>query len=225
MEERFVHALTALKHHSGWIVWNLFLAFIPLALSVWLFRRQSSSRSVLWWVAFLVFIAFLPNAPYLLTDIIHLIDAIRADYSAWVITLVVLPPHLLAIVAGFEAYVLSLINLGYYLHRQGLSRFILPVELITHALCAVGVYLGRFPRLNSWDFITQPDAVAKLTLDNLTSKRPVLVMAITFAILAVLYWVMKQVTLGLLLRARQTRAERIASRHKRKTDTDTPTSL
>ncbi|HEY9606874.1 MAG TPA: DUF1361 domain-containing protein [Allocoleopsis sp.] len=225
MEERFVHALTALKNHSGWIVWNLFLAFIPLALSVWLFRKQFRSRSIVWWVAFLVFIAFLPNAPYLLTDIIHLIDAIRSDYSAWVITLVILPPHLLAIVAGFEAYVLSLINLGYYLHRQGLSRFILPVELITHVLCAVGVYLGRFPRLNSWDFVTQPDAVAKVTLDNLTSKRPVLVMAITFAIITVLYWVMKQVTLGLLLRARQTRADRIASKHNRKTDTDTPTSL
>jgi uncharacterized membrane protein len=225
MKERFVHALTALKQHSGWIVWNLFLAFIPLALSVWLFRKQSRSRSVLWWVAFLVFIAFLPNAPYLLTDIIHLIDAIRDDYSAWVITLVILPPHLLAIVTGFEAYVISLINLGYYLHQNRASKFIIPAELMTHLLCAIGIYLGRFPRLNSWDFVTQPDAVAKVALDNLTSKRPVLVMAITFGVLTVLYWVMKQVTLGLLLRVRQTRSDKIASGHSRNTDTDTSTTL
>src|SRR5919202_3976892 len=204
MKDRLVDALRALRHHSGWIIWNLFLAFIPLALSLWLFRSPSRSRSILWWVAFLVFIAFLPNAPYLLTDIIHLIQAIRADYSAWIITLVILPPHLIAIVAGFEAYVISLINLGYYLHQQGASRFIVWAELMTHALCAVGIYLGRFPRLNSWDFVTKPDDVARTVLDNLTSKRPVLVMAIMFVVLTVLYWLMKQVTLALLFRRRYT---------------------
>jgi uncharacterized membrane protein len=162
-------------------------------------------------MGFLVFAAFLPNAPYLLTDIIHLIQAIRDDYDVWVITLVILPPHLIAIVAGFEAYVISLINLGYYLQQQGASKYILLAELLSHALCAVGIYLGRFPRLNSWDFVTQPDAVATTVLDNLTSKRPVLVMAITFVVLTVLYWLMKQVTLGLLLQMRYKRSGGSAS--------------
>lgn len=202
MKDRLLYVLRALYHHSGWIVWNLFLAFIPLALSVWLFRSPSRSRSALWWVAFVVFIAFLPNAPYLLTDIIHLIDAIRADYSVWLVTLVILPPHLLAIVAGFEAYVISLINLGYYLRQEGASKFIVPAELMTHALCATGIYLGRFKRFNSWDFVTQPDDLARSVVNDLTSKRPVLVMVITFVVLTVLYWVMKQVTLGLVLRMR-----------------------
>ena len=210
MKDRLVHALRALRQHSGWIVWNLFLAFIPLALSVWLFRSKSQSRSILWWLGFLVFIAFLPNAPYLLTDIIHLIQAIRDDHSAWVITLVILPPHLMAIFAGFEAYVISLINLGYYLHRQGVSRFIVWAELLTHALCAIGIYLGRFPRLNSWDFVTKPDDVARTAIENLTSKRPVLIMAITFVVITVLYWLMKQVTLGVLLRMRSERSGRTA---------------
>lgn len=218
MTERLVHALNALRQHSGWIIWNLFLAFIPLALSVWLFRSQSRSRSILWWVGFLVFIAFLPNAPYLLTDIIHLIQAIRDDYSVWVITLVILPPHLIAIVAGFEAYVISLINLGYYLQREGVGRFVIWAELITHALCAIGIYLGRFPRLNSWDFVTQPDAVARTVMDNLTSKRPVLVMVITFVILTVLYWIMKQVTLGFILRMRQRASGKRATRSNTNTD-------
>ncbi|MFB8787480.1 MAG: DUF1361 domain-containing protein [Potamolinea sp.] len=203
MTERLIHALSALRQHSGWIIWNLFLAFIPLALSIWLFRSSSRSRSILWWVGFLVFIAFLPNAPYLLTDIIHLIQAIRDDYSVWVITLAILPPHLIAILAGFEAYVISLINLGYYLQREGVGRLVIWAELMTHALCAIGIYLGRFPRLNSWDFVTQPDAVARTVMDNFTSKRPILVMAITFLILTVLYWLMKQVTLGFILRMRQ----------------------
>lgn len=214
MKDRLFDALRVLRLHSGWIIWNLFLAFIPLALSVWLFRSPSRSRSVLWWVGFVVFIAFLPNAPYLLTDIKHLFEAVRADYSIWVVTLVILPPHLIAIVAGFEAYVISVINMGYYFHRQGVSKFILLVELLTHALCAIGVYLGRFKRFNSWDFVTQPNDIAMSVLDDLTSKRPVLVIAITFLILTVLYWLMKQVTLGLLLKMHDKRGSTLSGQSK-----------
>ena len=207
MKDLLVAAWTAWSRHSGWMAWNLFLAFIPLALSVWLFRRKSQSRSILWWIAFAVFIAFLPNAPYLLTDIIHLIQAIRTNYSVWIITLVLIPQHLLAILAGFEAYILSLINLGYYLHRQGARKSIVWAELITHALCAIGVYLGRFKRFNSWDLVTQPDDLLESVIDDLTSKRPVLVIATTFIVLTVLYWLMKQVTLGLLLKMRSKQGE------------------
>ena len=205
MNALLVAAWTAWNRHSGWMAWNLFLAFIPLALSVWLFRRTSQSRSILWWVGFLVFIAFLPNAPYLLTDIIHLIQAIRTNYSVWIITLVLIPQHLLAILAGFEAYIVSLINLGYYLHRQGARKFIIWAELMTHALSAVGIYLGRFKRFNSWDLVTQPNDLLETVIDDLTSKRPVLVIAITFVVLTVLYWLMKQVTLGLMLKMRSKR--------------------
>lgn len=205
IRDLLANAWQAWNIHSGWIAWNLFLAFIPLALSFWLFRRPSQSRSLLWWVGFLVFIAFLPNAPYLLTDIIHLIKAIRDYYSVWIITLVLIPPHLIAILAGFEAYVLSLINLAHYLKQQRVGQFVLWAELLTHALCAIGVYLGRFKRFNTWDFLTQPDDLARSVVDDLTAKRPVLVIIITFVVLTVLYWVMKQVTLGLVLRMRQSR--------------------
>ncbi len=211
MNALFADAWKAWNSHSGWMAWNLFLAFIPLALSVWLFRRSSRSRSILWWLGFVVFIAFLPNAPYLLTDVKHLIEGIRSGYSIWIVTLVLIPQHLFAILAGFEAYVLCLINLGYYLHQQGRSKYILWAELITHALCAVGVYLGRFKRFNSWDFVTQPDDLAKSMLDDLTAKRPILVMVVTFVVLTVSYWLMKQVTLGLLLRMGHKRSGDTAS--------------
>lgn len=191
----------AFSHGHQFMIWNLFLAFIPLVLSVWLFR-WSRSRSILWWVGFLFFIAFLPNAPYVLTDIIHLIDLIRREYSVWIVTLVLIPQYLLFILAGFEAYVISLINLGYYLHKQGQEKYIVWIELVTHALCSVGIYLGRFERFNSWDFLTQIDNLARSVLDDLVGKWPVIVMAITFVVLASLYWLMKQVTLGIVFRRR-----------------------
>lgn len=194
--------------YSGWIAWNLFLAFIPLVLSFWLFRQRSNARSWLWWVVFLLYAAFLPNAPYLLTDIIHLIRGIREGYSAWIITLVFIPLHLFAIVAGMEAYVVSLINQGKYLKRQGAEKFVLWSELITHLFCAVGIYLGRFLRFNSWDLITDPDNLLITTINELTNKGPLLVMFITFVVLTVIYWIMKQITLGLVMRIRYMKLKR-----------------
>jgi len=194
--------------YSGWILWNLFLAFIPLVLSFWLFRRKTNERSFLWWLAWVVFIAFLPNAPYLLTDIIHLIRGTRAGYATWIIALVFIPLHIMAIVSGFEAYVIALINQGRYLKRQGAQRFVMWSELALHGLCAIGIYLGRFPRFNSWDLVTDPGNVLLVALNELTAKRPLLVIVVTFIILTVFYWVMKQITLGLVMRFRYTQAKR-----------------
>ncbi|HEY9669331.1 MAG TPA: DUF1361 domain-containing protein, partial [Coleofasciculaceae cyanobacterium] len=104
-------------------------------------------------------------------------------------------------------------------------KYVLWAELMTHALSAIGVYLGRFLRFNSWDFVTKPDDVVRSAIDHLTSKRPVLVMAVTFVVLTVLYWVMKQVTLGLVLRIRQTRLGKWAYRDNKNTDTDTSTTF
>jgi len=183
--------------NSRWMSWNLFLAFVPLAISFWLFRKRRA-RSWLWWLGFLVFYAFLPNAPYVLTDVIHLIADIRTINSVWMITLVVIPVYLLFILAGFEAYVLSLINLGYYLNRLGRRRWILAAELLTHVLSAVGIYLGRFLRFNSWDFITQPDALATGVVEDLAGKRPLVIMSVTFVVVAGLYWLMKRVSLAII---------------------------
>lgn len=205
MQSILGNALEAFDRHSGWIIWNLFLAFIPLALSFWLFRRRTNSRSFLWWIALIVFIAFLPNAPYLLTDIIHLIRATRSDYSAWVITLIFIPLHLFAILSGFQAYVVSVMNQGHYLKRQGAEKYVVWSELITHAVNAVGVYLGRFRRFNSWDLVTDPTNIFAKTFDDLTATRPLLVIFITFVVITVLYWIVKQITLGILLRIRYTR--------------------
>jgi uncharacterized membrane protein len=194
-------ALHAFKRSLSFMLWNSFLALIPLALSIWLFRLHQT-RSLLWWLGLLVFIAFLPNAPYVLTDIIHLIDIIRDGYSIWAIALVIIPQYILFILAGFEAYVFSIINLGYYLHRQKWGQFTFAAELILHALSAIGIYLGRFKRFNSWDFVTQPQVLAKTTVEHLADKQPLLVILITFIVLTLLYWLMKQVTLSLIFRWR-----------------------
>ena len=264
MTSNLIYRLTLtwqiLLENSNWMGWNLFLALLPFALSIWLFGkprlrsywwmilalvatflvkapfifqyvirflrdnrtnyfvwaialvlivldlwllRSPRSRSILWWLGFLAFIAFLPNAPYVLTDIIHLIEDIRQNYSTWEITLILIPQYVFFILVGFEAYVLSLINFGQYLKKQGWGKFIIWVELLIHALSAIGIYLGRFLRFNSWDLVTELDTVADSIVNDLIAKRPILVMVITFAIVTGLYWVMKQVSLGIMLKNNQ----------------------
>lgn len=203
MESILAEAFGAFNQYSGWIVWNLFLAFIPLILSFWLFLRKSKRRSLFWWLGLIIFILFLPNAPYLLTDIIHLIEAIRAGYSIWITTLVFIPLHLLAIWAGWEAYVVSVINQSHYLKKHGAAKFVFTSELMTHILAAIGIFLGRFRRFNSWDLVTKPDVLFMATIGDLTAKKPLLVIAITFIILTILYWLTKQITLGTLWRIKQ----------------------
>ncbi|PZV11552.1 MAG: DUF1361 domain-containing protein [Leptolyngbya sp.] len=261
--------------YSGWIWWNLFLAFVPLLLSFGLFRpavisrrwlrpawglvtaigivglwprmprvvqgwlnimgdggtvtqlrllwlatllamaaglswlvlkQQRATPGWLWWVGVAVFLAFLPNAPYVLTDIIHLIRGTSSgQIPVRVVALVFIPIHATAILLGFQAYVVSILNLAIYLNHQGARALILPTELTIHALCAVGIYLGRFLRFNSWDLVVDPTGVVADTLNLLTSRRPAAVMVVTFVILASLYWIFKQITLGLKLRLRYAR--------------------
>lgn len=181
------------------IAWNLFLAIIPLVLSVWLFRI-SERRSIFWWLIFAIFVAFLPNAPYILTDIIHYVKIARLDVPESVVIFTLTPQYFLFLLAGLQCYVMSLLNLGYYLERRDQERFILPVELLSHLLSAIGIYLGRFLRFNSWDFITDPDGLAQGLAQGLSHKQPILAIIVTFLILTPLYWLTKQINLGLVLR-------------------------
>lgn len=189
------------------LAWLGIIGAIALGISLWLFKKSYASKIWLWWGSLAVFIAFLPNAPYVLTDVIHLIRGTSFGItSIWTIALVLVPLHLCAMLLGFEAYVISLLNVNYFLKQRRLSHLILPSELALHALSAFGIYLGRFIRFNSWDLLIHPTSVIAISLNTLTSSRPVIVIALTFIILSIFYWLMKQVTIGLQLRVRYARA-------------------
>jgi uncharacterized membrane protein len=189
------------------IIWNTFLAVIPLGLSVWLFRRSKPKgdwpRSPLWWLMFAIFVGFLPNAPYILTDIIHYIKLIRWGMPDSIIIFALTPQFFLFLTAGWQCYVISLINLGYYLETREHHHWILPAELISHLLSAIGIYLGRFLRWNTWDVVTRPDDLGRSLARTLSQEKPLLAIGVTFVILTLFYWPTKQINLGLVLRFRQ----------------------
>ncbi|MGL5834345.1 MAG: DUF1361 domain-containing protein [Waterburya sp.] len=161
------------------IIWNLFLAFIPFALSFYLFRLPAM-RNLWWWTSLLIFIAFLPNAPYILTDSIHILELSQENYPHWAIVLIVIPQYMLFICLGFEAYVISLVKLEQYLANFMAPKYLPLVKAIAHSLCIVGVYIGRFERFNSWDFVTKPGTVLITTIQDLEDGWKMLSMAIAF---------------------------------------------
>ena len=150
-----------------WMTWNLILAFIPAGLAVVLFWRPHV-RTVMWWFGVGCFALFLPNAPYVLTDLIHLRwDAARSA-SDGVLVFGVLPLYGLFVTLGMTSYVfcVALIVREVRTVRTSVARW--QVELPVHALCSLGIVLGRITRLNSWDTITQPRGTLESIFATLT---------------------------------------------------------
>lgn len=158
-------SLNLLNQSSDRIIWNLFLAFIPLSLSYYLFR-SGAIRNIVWWILLIVFVAFLPNAPYILTDSIHIIE-LSQNYPRWSIILILIPQYILFITAGFESYVIALVKLDNYLINFTSKKYLILVNAIAHGLCVVGIYIGRFERFNSWDLVTKPGEVILTTGQDL----------------------------------------------------------
>ncbi|KPQ36946.1 MAG: putative membrane protein [Phormidesmis priestleyi Ana] len=202
-------AYHAFNRSLGFMLWNTFLALIPWVLSLWLFRRRevatsgnstaSSAPSLIWWMGLAAFVAFLPNAPYVLTDVIHLVKFIQQGAALWTIVFVLIPQYFVFMFIGVEAYVLSLLNLGKYLRQQGKQHWITGAELTLHALCALGIYLGRVPRFNSWDLLTHPGQIVSFVTRDLWQPQALAFIVTTFGVILVVYWALKHLSLAMKL--------------------------
>jgi uncharacterized membrane protein len=144
--------------HSQWMAVNLALAVLPLVLAVTLFRSRRR-RGPLWWAGFALFVVFLPNAPYVVTDLVHLAPDIRSAPSRKAVVLGLVPLYGAFILAGVESYVLCLRLLRGEVRRWGWRWGAVIAEGAVQTASIIGVLLGRIDRLNSWD-ILQPARVA-----------------------------------------------------------------
>jgi uncharacterized membrane protein len=165
---------------NPFLVWNTLLALVPLALAMLLFRDHVRI-TVVWWIGVVAWIVFLPNAPYVLTDSIHLLDDIR-NASNTDVYFGFLPVYGAFFVIGFASYVLSIRAMRRFLVVHGVDHGRIAIELSVHALCAVGMFLGRFVRLNSWDVVAAPASV-RATVTDLGHRFPVAVIVATFVVL------------------------------------------
>lgn len=165
--------MDVLVWNAPWMVWNLCLAGIPFVLACALFVGDRRRLPVRWWIGVGAFVAFLPNAPYVMTDVVHLSSNVGAVSGSYGMMSAVLLQYGLFVAIGLAAYAGSLELLSRFLVRRGWQvHGIIAVQLVLHGVCAVGVLLGRFARFNSWDIGLQPDAVVhhlRVRLDNVDS--------------------------------------------------------
>jgi len=174
--------MSELVGNAEWMAWNLFLALIPLGLARYLFGHRPRPRWLLI-TGGAVFVAFLPNAPYVLTDALHLPRELAATHGNHWLAAALLGQYLCLFAVGFVAYVLSLVRLERWLADHGVSRgAVLGVDIALHALCAVGIVLGRVFRFNSWDLVTNPGGL--LDLVRVPQPRTMAVLFVLFVVLA-----------------------------------------
>jgi uncharacterized membrane protein len=158
--------------------WNLFLAWIPLALSIALARRHASGQKgqAASWALGAAWLVFFPNAPYLVTDLVHL--RARHPVPFWFDALLMSAFALTGLCLGF----LSLLQVhGLVARARGPRAGWLFVAIIS-GLTGVGIYLGRVHRWNSWDVVTRPgellESLTGWALDPLSSARGLAVAAL-----------------------------------------------
>lgn len=134
----------------AFLAWNLALAWIPWICSTVAWTAKSRAGTV---IAGVVWIAFLPNAPYLVTDFLHLHP--RAPIPLW---------FDIALLASFawSGCLLAVVSLR-AMHVLVTRRFGAPAGWAFVAgatgLTGLGIYIGRFLRWNSWDLAVRPAEV------------------------------------------------------------------
>lgn len=152
------YLVTSVANHSfgyWYLVWNLFLAWLPLVFVTSLYRLL---RHHLWsgWLGTaltLLWLMFLPNSFYIVSDFIHLGDIGQLD---------VLSDAVMFLLFAISGLALGFISL-YLVHRLLLKRLgkrashsIVAIVLL---LCSFAIYLGRDLRWNSWDAVLHPTSM------------------------------------------------------------------
>ena len=198
--------------HSGrllfiFMIWNLFLAYIPYALSTWLTARYSISdgrwpeisgsrlsltrrrgSQILLVVLTLVWLLFIPNTFYILTDLYHLTDHGRTSrVPEWYDLVLILSFAWNGLLLG----VLSVRHMEkLFMPRASVLAgwlFVYPIMMLN----ALGVYTGRYLRYNSWDIISDPLQLLADILDMIIHpfrNHPVWIMILCFSILLTLIY-------------------------------------
>ncbi len=152
----FILALRVAHTHTftfSFLAWNLFLAWLPLIAAFIAYKLHGKFLGpfrVVLLACMGVWLVFLPNAPYLITDLVHLVP--RSDISFW---------FDLTMLVAFAVTGLLCGLVSIYLMQQVVLKiaggvaswlFVLSVS----ALSSFGIYLGRFQHWNSWDVLHHP---------------------------------------------------------------------
>jgi uncharacterized membrane protein len=171
---------------------DLALALFPLLMALIIFRRSIRIPALLWWPLLGVFILFLPNAPYVLTDAIHFIWKVRVTppLPIWAMSLLLLE-YFVYFLFGMQCFTLSVMILGRFIKRQLSGWLVFPMEIAVIALSSFAMYMGRIDRLNSWNIVTDPHGLVHRAVSDASSFKPMEMTVLFFCAVSILYYFLK----------------------------------
>ncbi len=165
------------------LAWNLFLAFIPWWISNYLKKKERLGfvhipLLVLW-------LLFLPNSPYILTDLFHLRP--REYFPLWYDLVLVLSFALI----GMMVFLKSLKDMFGMLQKYIKPTYLAIIIPFIFWLISFGLYLGRYLRFNSWNVINHPFQLMRQSFGILFEKDTIAFTFIFSIFLAFLYYISK----------------------------------
>jgi uncharacterized membrane protein len=139
------------------LVWNLFLAWIPFVLAylAYIFSWRRSLMMIVIPIFAFLWLIFFPNAPYILTDLQHLSQS-SSSVPLWYDVIMLIWFSWTGMLLGIVS-----LNLMQEIIKRQIGRWVgWAFVLIVAGLSGVGLYVGRFIRLNSWDVLKNPGGFA-----------------------------------------------------------------
>jgi uncharacterized membrane protein len=135
--------------------WNLFLAFVPYFITIWMTRNVGIiENKIKFFLALAVWLLFIPNSFYIITDLVHFTRIRTAP--KWFDILLIFSFAWNGILYG----IISIRKVETITALFRGKQFSVFIVFGVMWLCAFGVYIGRFLRYNSWDIITDPFSLA-----------------------------------------------------------------
>lgn len=189
--------------HLWFITWNLGLAWISLIIIWILSNRLENSRWLSWQNVSLsaLWLIFLPNTWYVLTDFVHVSTNGEISQLFDIVLMGILTT------CGFILGFTSL----YLMHKQLRKRMSGQASGIAVALIILissfGIYLGRDLRWNSWDVVTNPSgiiiSVSDRVVDPFGHPRAINMTGLFFVLISVIY-----LAIWIFMRPEQSRSKK-----------------
>ena len=151
------------------LIWNLFLAYIPCFLSSSIYKNFfNTSKKIQNSFYGLIWLLFIPNSFYILTDFTHL--HFRTTFQFSLDILIISGFSFVGFYVGLlSIHTIRQLVIAKYGNTKG-NIFILTISFLS----AFGIYLGRVLRFNSWDIISKPIQLAYTSIYALFSLETII---------------------------------------------------
>jgi uncharacterized membrane protein len=160
--------------------WNVFLSVVPIVFARLLQKTKSRNAQI---VLFPLWLIFVPNTLYMITDVIHIFNP-RFSQMSLPFQILGMGLYLLIFFLAVYTFVLAIkpVLQKYHAFLTSLnSRYKIMLFAFFSGLIGFAISMGRFQRTNTWYIFTQPIRVVRDVIDSLTDPT-VLFVALFYAI-------------------------------------------